>query len=51
MYSALRKNLKDAYQVNAYPNKHQKGFGEALSFIERGRPVFNGSKPPEGVGR
>ncbi|MCQ6369734.1 Rha family transcriptional regulator [Bacillus cereus] len=44
VYSALWKNLKDAYQVNAYPNILQKGFGEALSFIEGWRPLFNGSK-------
>ncbi|WP_242295176.1 Rha family transcriptional regulator [Bacillus cereus group sp. BfR-BA-01426] len=44
VYSALWKNLKDAYQVNAYPNILQKDFGEALSFIEGWRPLFNGSK-------
>ncbi|HHT7202891.1 MULTISPECIES: Rha family transcriptional regulator [Bacillus] len=44
VYSALWKNLKDAYQVNAYPNILQKDFDEALSFIEGWRPLFNGSK-------
>lgn len=44
VYSALWKNLKDAYQVNAYPNILQKDFEEALSFIEGWRPLFNGSK-------
>lgn len=28
VYSALWKNLKDAYQVNAYPNILQKDFGK-----------------------
>ncbi|MGH0736527.1 Rha family transcriptional regulator [Bacillus cereus] len=44
VYSALWKNLKDAYQVNAYPNILQKDFEEALSFIEGWRPLFNSSK-------
>jgi len=44
VYSALWKNLKDAYQVNAYPNILQKDFTEALSFIEGWRPLFNGNK-------
>ncbi|HDX9631427.1 TPA: Rha family transcriptional regulator [Bacillus cereus] len=44
VYSALWKNLKDAYQVNAYPNILQKDFEEALSFVEGWRPLFNGSK-------
>ncbi|PFP88699.1 Rha family transcriptional regulator [Bacillus cereus] len=42
VYSALWKNLKDAYQVNAYPNILQKDFKEAMSFIEGWRPLFNG---------
>ncbi|QIW21217.1 Rha family transcriptional regulator [Bacillus thuringiensis] len=44
VYSSLWKNLKDAYQVNAYPNILQKDFDEALSFIEGWRPLFNGNK-------
>ncbi|MED1539122.1 MULTISPECIES: Rha family transcriptional regulator [Bacillus] len=44
VYSALWKNLKDAYQVNAYPNILQKDFDEAISFIEGWRPLFNGNK-------
>ncbi|MGE6624639.1 Rha family transcriptional regulator [Bacillus pumilus] len=44
IYSALWKNLKDAYRVNAYPNILQKDFEEAMSFIEGWRPIFNGSK-------
>ncbi|TYS31783.1 Rha family transcriptional regulator [Bacillus pumilus] len=44
LYSALWKNLKDAYRVNAYPNILQKDFEEAMSFIEGWRPIFNGSK-------
>ncbi|MGE6627318.1 Rha family transcriptional regulator [Bacillus pumilus] len=44
LYSALWKNLKDAYRVNAYPNILQKDFEEAMSFIEGWRPIFNGIK-------
>lgn len=44
LYSALWKNLKDAYRVNAYPNILQKDFQEAMSFIEGWRPIFNGIK-------
>ncbi|KIL23747.1 hypothetical protein B4127_2680 [Bacillus pumilus] len=44
LYSALWKNLKDAYRVNAYPNILQKDFEEAMSFIEGWRPFFNGIK-------
>ncbi|MBB6600950.1 Rha family transcriptional regulator [Bacillus pumilus] len=43
IYSALWKNLKDAYRVNAYPNILQKDFEEAMSFVEGWRPIFNGS--------
>lgn len=44
VYSALWKNLKDAYCVNAYANILQKDFDEAMSFIEGWRPLFNGSQ-------
>ncbi|MED0684015.1 Rha family transcriptional regulator [Bacillus sp. LNXM12-2] len=44
LYSALWKNLKDAYRVNAYSNILQKDFEEAMSFIEGWRPIFNGIK-------
>ncbi|MFP3453386.1 Rha family transcriptional regulator [Bacillus sp. SIMBA_154] len=42
VYSALWKNLKDAYRVNAYSNISQKDFDEAMSFVEGWRPIFNG---------
>ncbi|MEK4374565.1 Rha family transcriptional regulator [Bacillus sp. FSL L8-0533] len=45
IYSALWKNLKDAYRVNAYPNILQKDFEEAMSFVEGWRPIFNGGHP------
>ncbi|MCQ6528996.1 ORF6C domain-containing protein [Bacillus mycoides] len=41
VFSALWKSLKDAYQVNAYPNISQRDFGEAMSFIEGWRPLLN----------
>ncbi|OJT67566.1 Rha family transcriptional regulator [Bacillus licheniformis] len=44
VYTALWKNLKDAYRVNAYPNILQKDFEEAMSFIEGWRPIFNGNQ-------
>jgi len=44
VYSALWKNLKDGYQVNAYPNILQKDFDEAMSFIKGWRPLLKGNQ-------